>query len=97
METPHHKFFRFPGLKVTRMFLRLHCLNGLCVERLWECVVTAWVSECGVFESVTAILFLYKNLHSDLIWSGLSPALLWSEMIWKALASLRGDEQQARC
>lgn len=38
-----------------------------------------------------------KNLHNDLIWSGLSLALLRSEMIGKAPASLRGDEQLARC
>lgn len=67
MSTPHDEFFRFPGLKTTRMFLSLHCLNGLHAERLCECLVTACVRECCVFESVIAILFLYKNLHSDLI------------------------------
>lgn len=40
-------------------------------------------------------LYIFKNLHSDLIWSDRVWALLWSEMIGNSLASLHGVEQPA--
>ena len=58
-------------------------------ERVCECLESAWVSESVVSVCVSEILF--KNLHTDLIWSGLSSALLSPEMIGKPLASLHGD------
>lgn len=64
------------------------CMWRVCV-RVWR--LLEWVNVACL-----RVYFCKKNLHTDLIWSGLSVALLWSEMIGKALASLRGDEQQAR-
>lgn len=57
-----------------------HSVNG---ERVCECMMCVCVSFC-------------YNLHSDLIWSDPSWALLRSEMIGNALCSLRGGEQPAR-
>ena len=64
---------------------------------------TVWMGcEWNVFvvrvfgDYVWVFVYICKNLHSDLIWSGLRAALLWPEMIGKTLSSLRGDEQRAR-
>lgn len=62
--------------------------------REWR--VNVWVSGDCLCECVWVFFFLCKNLHSDLIWSALSLALLRSEMIGKTLSSLRGDEQRAQ-
>lgn len=83
------------SLKPTRKFLWLHSSSGAWVcEYVWG---TAWASECAaiVCLSVWVSEYFCKNLHTDLIWSGRSRALLRSEMIGKALASLRGDVQPA--
>lgn len=72
------------------MFRVTHSVNG---SNGRVCETYAWVSDCRVFVSVCVCLS--KNLHSDLIWSGLSLALLWSDMIRNPLSSLRGHEQPA--
>lgn len=56
-------------------------------------VGSEWLCESSVF--VCLPIFIYKNLHSDLIWSDRIWALLWSEMIGNSLASLHGVEQPA--
>lgn len=62
--------------------------------RVCECLSACW-REWLCESSVFVCLPIYKNLHSDLIWSDRIWALLWSEMIGNSLASLHGVEQPA--
>lgn len=62
--------------------------------RVCECLSVCW-SEWLCESSLFVCLPIYKNLHSDLIWSDRIWALLWSEMIGNSLASLHGVEQPA--
>lgn len=86
-----HNPLRSLVLNRKRKLLLPHCLNGFCLS---ECV-SEWVSECLRVWACVCGCVSFKNLHTDLIWSGQRWALLWPDMIGNALASLHGDVQPA--
>lgn len=85
------------ALNSTRKRSTIQCeCFGVCGV-VWLCErMSEWANEWVSVSVHRVFVYLCKNLHTDLIWSGSSLALLGPEMIGTTLASLFGDEQRAR-